>query len=238
MKSTQHRWLFPVLALGLISCLPAAGSPSTASWRLESERAAAALESDDAATAQKRLRRALELAEEQGAPPIERARLLVRLARAQDSEGDFRVAAQTYRRALAVAEEAPTTDDLLLLRADALSELGNLYFPLGHPQEGREALEEALRLRRQLLDPAAPEVIESLNLLGIVYGETGDLEQAERLLREAAALVAGSPTASPADKAGPLFSLIPILERQGRHAEADELTEKALRLVNAGREGH
>lgn len=94
-----------------------------------------------------------------------------------------------------------------------------------------EALEEALRLRRQVLDPAAPEVIESLELLGVAYGEANDLVTAERLLREAADLVSRSPNATPEEEAGPLFSLAEILKRQGRHAEADEVTERALRMI-------
>ncbi|HEX2164706.1 MAG TPA: tetratricopeptide repeat protein [Thermoanaerobaculia bacterium] len=221
-----------MLALQLVGCRPAVASSAPESWRTGAETGAAALEDGNAATARQRLLRAIELAEEEDAPPIERARLLVQLAKTHRAEGDYPRTVQTYREALAVAEEGPATDDLVLLQAEVLTELGNVYFPLRRPQDGLEALEEGLRLRRQVLDPAAPQVIESLELLGVAYGETNALEQAERLLREAADLVSGSPTASPEEKAGPLFSLSAILKRQGRRAEADEIRERALRLMN------
>lgn len=225
-------WLVPILASGFLGCLAAAGSPSSDTWRTEAEKAGAALEAGDRATARRHLHRAIEEAEQQGAPAVERARLFAQLAKAHGEEGDYPPAVQAYRQALDLAEEAPINEDVHLLRAEILTELGNIYFPLRRPQDGVEALEEALRSYRQVLDPTAPEVIKSLELLGVAYGEANDLVMAVRLLREAADLVSRSPTATLEEKAGPLFSLADILKRQGRHAEAAEVTERALRLMD------
>lgn len=230
----RQTWLVLILASGFLGCLAAAGSPSSDTWRTEAEKAAAALEDGDRATARRHLHRAIEKAEQQDAPAVERARLFAQLAEAHGEDGDYPPAVQAYRQALDLAEEGPINDDVRLLRAEILTELGNIYFPLRRPRDGVEALEEALRLRRQVLDPTAPEVIESLELLGVAYGEANDLVTAERLLREAAVLVSRSTTATLEEKAGPLFSLADILKRQGRHGEADEVTERALRMIGTG----
>lgn len=114
MKMMPRRWYAPFFALSLLGCFSAAGLPSTESWHAEAAAAAAAMEADDAATAQKHLQRALDLAEKQDAPPGERARLLVLLGKAYWQASEPQRAARTFERALAVAEEAPATDELLL----------------------------------------------------------------------------------------------------------------------------
>lgn len=232
MTRQRYRWIIAGIGLAVLGCLSVAGSSST-SWQDEADQAAAAFDSGEVSAAQERLRRALELAEQQGAPPVERARLLTLLGKTYDSEGESQQAVRSFGRALEVAAEATASDELLLLRAEVLTELGNLYFPLRRPHEGVKALEEALRLRRQVLDPTDPALIESLILLGISYEQTDDLTRAEQLLREAAELAAESPTASGEDKAGPLSSLAVVLERQGRQAEADALREEAMRLLTS-----
>jgi tetratricopeptide (TPR) repeat protein len=222
-----------VLLLSLVTSCAIAGEPLPVDWRAEAARGVEALEAGEAAIAVDRLEAAAEDAEEADAPALDRARLLVLLGKAHWAAGRSRPAYDVHHRALKLLEGVAASEAALLLRAEALTEIGNLSFPLHQDERGLEALAEALSIRRELLAPTSPELIESLILQGVAYQMTGELEQAERLLREAVTRLGESATATADDKAAALRSLAKVLELQGRAAEAADVSEEADRSSEA-----
>lgn len=231
-----RRTIVVLVTVTVPSCLGAAHLSQPGSWRVEAARGKEALESREIEAAQQHFQNAFQQAEKEGVPAHDLAHLLVLLGKAHWAGGDARLAAQTHRQALAMLGERGVSSESQLLRAEALTELGNLSFPLREPQAGVEALEEALRLRRELPESTSSELIESLILLGTAYELTGELTPAGALFREAADLLADSTIATGEERAGPLYSLAGVLERQGREEEARAVVEEAERLKAAGTE--
>jgi tetratricopeptide (TPR) repeat protein len=92
-------------------------------------------------------------------------------------------------------------------------ELAKKYADLGQREKAIEYLQRVLRTKNR------PDA-DILNKIGIYYGELGDFQRQEKYYREAAQ----------ASTCGvPWFNLSLAQEKQGRHAEAMESIDKALR---------
>ncbi len=99
---------------------------------------------------------------------------------------------------------------------------GKEHLRLGHYQESKRDLEDALRLR-----PQEPEVLANL---AFALFHLGQFEEAEKISR---VVLASFPASVPL-----LFNLGLILYKAGRHAEAREPLEKVLELAPAHRKAH
>lgn len=73
-------------------------------------------------------------------------------------------------------------------RARLMATLGVVYRNLGHYDEARPLLEKALALRRRVFGDEHTEVADSRDALATLVKETGDLDRAELLYREALAM--------------------------------------------------
>ncbi|MDH3284438.1 MAG: serine/threonine-protein kinase [Acidobacteriota bacterium] len=91
-------------------------------------------------------------------------------------------AEEIYREARATLESDPD-------RLDEMAEVGNnlaaAVLDQGNFAEAEELFGEALRIRRQIMGPAHPEIAKNLSNLGVCLGMQGKYDDAEPLLREA-----------------------------------------------------
>jgi molecular chaperone DnaK len=92
-------------------------------------------------------------------------------------------------------------------------ELAERYADLGQREKAIEYLQRVLRTKNR------PDA-DILNKIGIYYGELGDFQRQEKYYREAA---------QASTWGGPWFNLSLAQEKQGRHAEAMESIDNALR---------
>jgi tetratricopeptide (TPR) repeat protein len=119
-----------------------------------------------------------------------------------------------------------------VVRATLLATLGRSYHGIGDYDRAAELVEQALALREAHLDPTAPELHETLELLSIIAHDRGDFPAAiahsERAL--ALARAAGDDDAIAQYANGLGLSL----DSGGRHAEAEALYREALETYRKG----
>ena len=122
------------------------------------------------------------------------------------------------------------------VQARMMSVMGTVYARLGQYDRAAPLVERALAIRRSVLGPESPEVAESLNDLGELRREAGDLEGAESAHRDAlrirrAALGPEAPRVLES-----LNNLAVVLSLSGDFDEADALFREAIRGVERARE--
>jgi eukaryotic-like serine/threonine-protein kinase len=115
-------------------------------------------------------------------------------------------------------------------RATLMATMGKVYQGLGLYGQAKPLLEEALRLRRQVLGNQHPDVVRSLNDLASVLQSRGEYAAAEPLAREALAMGRrhfGNEHPVVADS---LEGLAWVLFRKGQYAAAEPLARDALAM--------
>ncbi len=112
-------------------------------------------------------------------------------------------------------------------RVDLLRTLGELFGKLGHYDRAEALLRQAADEARNDLQRDDPALAATLDALGVRLGLTGDLEESERLLREALA-VRERQGASPTLMAATRGNLGLTLRRRGAHEEAATLYRTAI----------
>lgn len=143
--------------------------------------------------------------------------------------GKFELASEAHRRALAIREKLGGRRSLEV--AESLNNLAIVAMAWRSDyEEAQSLLNEALEIRRALLRPGHPLVIQSLQNVGVLHASRGDYAAGVRLLREAAdaqrrVLGENSPSYGLT-----LKSLGSALEASGAHAEALPHLEAALRI--------
>jgi tetratricopeptide (TPR) repeat protein len=88
------------------------------------------------------------------------------------------------KRLLAIAFELCTDHDSLLY-AHFCNTAGVIAFELNHLQESRQSMEEALRIRREKLQPDDEELANSINNMGNIESAEGNIDRALELFTEA-----------------------------------------------------
>lgn len=138
-----------------------------------------------------------------------------------------------YDRAEELAEQAVNTlrdseagDSLLARNLDLW---GTLLADQGRLGQAADKYAEALEIRRDLFGPSNPEVAVTLGNLAMLKWDLGQLEEAERLARQALEV---KRTAVPSDTAiaGELGLLGGIVSARGNYAEAESLLAMGYRL--------
>ncbi|HYR52695.1 MAG TPA: tetratricopeptide repeat protein [Candidatus Dormibacteraeota bacterium] len=122
-------------------------------------------------------------------PPAERVRQLVEIRKRR---GDYEYAAGRYRAAL-VSYEVALDLTRAAPEADLVRSIGRMHYLLGHPAEAQQSYDDALSRYQTLLEEARASGDESrlntaLRELGKLHFFKGDMENAERFLREAIAM--------------------------------------------------
>jgi len=156
-----------------------------------------------------------------------RARLLNNIGLVLYRQGQRReVAVGFFQRALSLSQELQDTAGV----AAAFNNLGVAQVALGRPEEGLEALRQALALRQGGdLSPWA----QTLRELAIAYDRLGDLKEAGRYFQES--LEMGRRAGSPGQVAEILFRWALLGREQGRLEEALIKVKEAIQLVESVR---
>jgi serine/threonine-protein kinase len=137
--------------------------------------------------------------------------------------GNGGAAENAYRTAERLAvnlygSEHPTT-------IDAERGLAAIYVDQGKLDQAEALFTQAQAQLVRLLGPDHPELGSMSNSLGIIAWERGDVATAEKQLRKAIALWAGTPRLQ-----GGLFNLAMVLHGDGRDREAEPFAQQALAL--------
>jgi non-specific serine/threonine protein kinase/serine/threonine-protein kinase len=118
------------------------------------------------------------------------------------------------------------------VRARLQDEIGNVCRSLGLYEQARPLLNDALQTRRALFAADSIEVGESLGSLGALELETGHLQAAEPLLREAVQILQAAGGERLARSRNPV-ELAAVVGNLGRRAEAEELLKETIRVREA-----
>ena len=117
-----------------------------------------------------------------------------------------------------------------LLKSRLMTTLGSVNEALGRYVPARALLDSALRIRERELGSNDPSVAETLNALGDLARDKGDLDEAERDYRRALAIREASFGHDSIDVATTLAGLAALRWKQGRAAEAESLYVRVLKL--------
>jgi len=113
------------------------------------------------------------------------------------------------------------------IRATLLSVIGGVDRSLGLHDEARPLLEEAVAIRRQVLDPDDPQLGDALSTLGLLLIDKGDGTAAEPILAEALRIARVSRGDVDTLVARTLNAYALALHVQGRVQEAESLYREA-----------
>jgi tetratricopeptide (TPR) repeat protein len=158
-----------------------------------------------------------------GAPPAERAHVLISLGIVCWRLGRYREAAVHHERALALARQVGDEGQV----GRALLGLGIVYWHLGRTAETLDCGEQALELYRRLGDRIGRARV--LGNLGKVHGLLGNYAAALDHHRRALELFRAA--GDPAGAGNELAGLAAVLEKVGRFAEALDHLDEALRCA-------
>ena len=122
-----------------------------------------------------------------------------------------------------------------LLKSRLMTTLGSVNEALGRYVPARALLDSALRIREHELGPNDPSVAETLNALGDLARDKGDLDEADRDYKRALAIREASFGGHSVDVATTLSGLAALRVKQRRTAEAESLYTRVLALDSAVR---
>jgi serine/threonine protein kinase len=114
------------------------------------------------------------------------------------------------------------------LQAEMFTLIGRTYQRMGLPAKAVPLLEQALTIGRQSLGPEHVRIAQSLNDLGVLRREGGDLAGAEPLLVESLAMRRKLLGPEHKDVAVTLVELARVFQDRGRDGEAESLAREAL----------
>jgi serine/threonine-protein kinase len=133
---------------------------------------------------------------------------------------------EVLRRAHSTLEESfagqPETE------ATVRATLGATYLDLDRLDDAEPQLTKALAVRRRVLGPEHPDVVESLVELGRLLTEKGELERSERLLRDALAMATSLFGPESLEVSDVLYRLGKLLLRKGEYAPAEDVLRRCL----------
>jgi serine/threonine protein kinase/tetratricopeptide (TPR) repeat protein len=115
-------------------------------------------------------------------------------------------------------------------RAQMMFEMGRAYFGLGLRDRARRFLEVSLAIRRRAYPEAQLDVARTLDFLGLVRLEQGELDGAERAYREALELRGQLLGVRHREVARTLNGLAGVLRAVGRFREADSVSRLATEI--------
>ena len=198
-----------------------------ANWAALEAQAEAAYAKGDLADAIRIAKLAVAVA----ANPQQSGHSLDRLGFFQYTAGDLKAGEAALRQALEIRTKigkdtldyAESANDLALLCRDSDQ------YP-----EGRKLAEEAVAIRRRLLDAQDPRIAESLNTLGSVLTFLGEYDQAIARFEEALAIHEAQTPPEFSEEFGTLcVNLAGVYQRVGKYAKAEGMFEKGLAVLRA-----
>jgi serine/threonine protein kinase/tetratricopeptide (TPR) repeat protein len=116
------------------------------------------------------------------------------------------------------------------VRADLMDTMSKVYNGLGLYDRGADLARESLAFRRQAADRDPQALAHTLNLLGNILMDKGELKQAEGVYRESLELYRRLYGGESLEVAKMLNNLSSVIDPQGRSEESDRLLLEALEI--------
>lgn len=116
------------------------------------------------------------------------------------------------------------------VQATLMDTVGTVYMSLGLYSQAQPLLDTALGTRQQLLDPADPQLAESLNHVGELLRLRAEYQQSEAMYRKALAAHIRNDDKPDPLRARSLVGLADALSGQGRFADAENALREALSM--------
>jgi tetratricopeptide (TPR) repeat protein len=167
------------------------------------------------------------------ADPVALGAALAQLAKVRRRAGDLGASEALYRRAMASYEAAAERAAALPGQVTALHGFAVLLLDRGELEEAEKVGRAALSAREKLYAKDAPEVAETLGLLGVILRNRDDLDGAETFYRRALAAREEGRGKDHPEMAATLVNLGRLYTEKGQHAEAGPLLVRAQALVEA-----
>ncbi|MGV3707962.1 MAG: protein kinase domain-containing protein [Gemmatimonas sp.] len=114
------------------------------------------------------------------------------------------------------------------VRAHLMSSMAPAYFGLGDWNRAGDLAEEAVNIRRRILDANDPEIAAALIYLTSVRMNQGRMVEAERHIRESIAIYNTLPNVDHDDLVSAVSTLGVVLQRQGKLEDAGEVLRSLL----------
>jgi eukaryotic-like serine/threonine-protein kinase len=115
-------------------------------------------------------------------------------------------------------------------QAEMFTAIGRVYQRIGLSEKALPLLEEALALGRRSLGPDHVSIARSLNQLGVLNRERGDLPRAQALLEESLAMRRRLLGSDDKDVAATLVELAGVFRDRGLDAQAEPLIRESLAI--------
>lgn len=152
--------------------------------------------------------------------------LLSNLARVHSEQGEYALARDMYRQALAQDIElyGSAHPELTV----PLTNLGLLYIDVGEPSAAYDPLHTAYSLSARFYGSEHPETGRALLHLGFVFQKAGAYDEAEASFRRALEIFERSPELGPAWMAVALNDLAAVSQSRGNYEESRKLLQASL----------
>jgi eukaryotic-like serine/threonine-protein kinase len=118
-------------------------------------------------------------------------------------------------------------------RAQMFFEMGRAYFGLGVRDRARRFVETSLAIRQRVSPGAKIEIAKTLDFLGVVLRDQGELDPAEQAYRDALRVRIELFGARHREVARTLNGLASVLRAQGRFRDADSVSRAAVAIDEA-----
>jgi tetratricopeptide (TPR) repeat protein len=118
-------------------------------------------------------------------------------------------------------------------RAQMLFEMGRAYFGLGVRDRARRFVETSLAIRRRASPDGKAEIARTLDFLGLVLREQGELDAAEQAYHDALSVHVELFGESHREVARTLNGLASVLRAAGRFRDADSVSRQAVSIDEA-----
>jgi tetratricopeptide (TPR) repeat protein len=118
-------------------------------------------------------------------------------------------------------------------RAQMLFEMGRAYFGLGVRDRARRFVETSLAIRRRASPDAKIEIARTLDFLGVVLRDQGEIDAAEQAYRDALRLRVELSGPRHSEVARTLNGLASVLRAEGRFRSADSVSRQAVAIDEA-----
>ncbi|MEZ6105577.1 MAG: tetratricopeptide repeat protein [Pirellulaceae bacterium] len=116
------------------------------------------------------------------------------------------------------------------IRASILNSIGNAFRFSGELEQAQEALEESLRIRRELVPPNEADIAKSAHNLAFTLHELGLYDQAEELYREALEIQRRLDGGESPETASIEFNLAWLIGQAGNPEESAELMRHVIEV--------
>ncbi len=145
-----------------------------------------------------------------------------------EADGEELTASEILERG--AARVTGELNDQPIVQATLLQKIGNVYLHLGRYDQAEPAMKQALEIRRRELSPGHHDIGRSLQSLGLLHAQKGDLEKGEQLIREAVRILVAAETTPGEYSVKPRLELGVVLRKSGQYEEAEQVYTAVLEL--------